>query len=88
MIVEVVDQLFFGEDVDIVFMLQEELEKKGVVIYIFFLLIEMQLKDKIVLFKYKEELYELQVEYVLILIGRKFRVLGLGLEQVGVYFLK
>lgn len=87
-IVEAADQLLPGEDADIAFTLQEELEKKGVAIYTSSSLTEMQPEDKTALFKHKEELHELQAEYALISIGRKPRVLGLGLEQVGVHFSK
>lgn len=87
-IVEAADQLLSGEDADIAFMLQEKLEKKGVTIYTSASLTEMQPEDKTALFKHKEELHELQADYALISIGRKPRVLGLGLEKLGIHFSK
>ncbi len=88
-IVEAADQLLPGEDADIAFTLQEELEKKRRSnLYILFVNRNAAQKIKQLCLNAKEELHELQAEYALISIGRKPRVLGLGLEQVGVHFSK
>lgn len=85
-IVEMAGQLLPGEDADIAQVLQKELEKSGVSIYTSAALKELSVKQKQAVFENQDGLHELGAEYVLVSIGRKPRVAGLGLEGIGISF--
>ncbi|MED3561282.1 dihydrolipoyl dehydrogenase [Bacillus xiapuensis] len=85
-IVEMADQLLPGEDQDVASVLHKQLESDGVTIYTRTALKELNREQKMAYFENEQGLQEIQAELVLVSIGRKPRVNGLGLENIGVDF--
>lgn len=85
-IVEMADQLLPGEDKDIASVLQQHLKSEGVAIYTSASLKEVDAAQKKALFQKDGGIKELNPELVLVSIGRKPRVKGVGLEKIGLEF--
>lgn len=83
-IVEMADQILPGEDKDIASLLQTELEKEGVTILISTALKELHHDRKKAIFENQDGMNELEVDYVLVSIGRQPRTANLRLENIGV----
>ncbi|WP_144611585.1 dihydrolipoyl dehydrogenase [Bacillus cereus] len=85
-IVEMAPQLLPGEDKDIAQILKEKLESDGVEIFTGAALKGLNNYKKQASFEYEGSSQEANPEYVLVSVGRKPRVQGLGLEKAGVQF--
>ncbi|OIK07665.1 dihydrolipoyl dehydrogenase [Bacillus sp. MUM 116] len=85
-IVEMADQLLPGEDHDIASVLHKQLETDGVTIYTSTSLKELNREQKMAYVENEQGIQAIQAELVLVSIGRKPRVNGLGLENIGVDF--
>lgn len=84
--VEMADQLLPGEDADMASVLHKELEKAGVLIHLSTSLKQLNSERKWATFENKDGFHETDAEYVLVSIGRKPRIAGLGLENAGIPF--
>ncbi|HDR7794711.1 TPA: dihydrolipoyl dehydrogenase [Bacillus luti] len=85
-IVEMAPQLLPGEDEDIANILKEKLEKDGVEIFTGAALTGLNKHKKQATVEYKDSIHDISPKYVLVSVGRKPRVQGLGLEKAGVQF--
>jgi dihydrolipoamide dehydrogenase len=85
-IVEMENQLLPGEDRDIVSFLERSLKKSGVSIYCSAKLTQLDKSSKKVIIETKKGLTGLEPSKVLIAVGRKPRVAGLNLNNIGVDF--
>lgn len=87
--VEMAEQLIPGEDQDISAVLHKELESLGVAVHTSTSVKDLNAeKKKAFLDHHNGSIEELQADYVLVSIGRKPRVNGLGLENIGIDFSK
>lgn len=84
--VEMANQLLPGEDPDIAGILQKQLEKDGVTVYTSTSLKKLNPQSQQVIFESSKGIQEQYADYVLVAIGRKPRVEGLGLDQIGVSY--
>ncbi|MFJ8247622.1 dihydrolipoyl dehydrogenase [Peribacillus asahii] len=88
-IVEMGKQLLPSEDRDIAEILHRKLADEGVTVHTSTSVTDLNVDKKQVLIQLKDGIIqELQADYVLVAIGRKPRVHGLGLEEIGVDFSK
>ncbi|WP_019241051.1 MULTISPECIES: dihydrolipoyl dehydrogenase [Bacillus] len=87
-IIEMADQLLPGEDSEVALILQKELIKQGVTLFLGASVKEVDSTNKKVFFQEGQEMLECQSEYLLVSIGRKPRVTKLGLEQIGIEMTK
>jgi len=83
-IVEMVEQLLPSEDADIVLDLQKELEKNGVAVYTSSSLKQLNSEKKEAIIENDQGIHNIHADYVIVSIGRKPRIDGLNLEQIGV----
>ena len=89
MIVEMGKQLLPSEDRDIAEILHRKLADEGVTVHTSTSVTDLNVDKKQVLIQLQDGIIqELQADYVLVAIGRKPRVHGLGLEEIGVDFSK
>ncbi|USK85569.1 dihydrolipoyl dehydrogenase [Peribacillus asahii] len=88
-IVEMGKQLLPSEDRDIAEILHRKLADEGVTVHTSTSVTDLNVDKKQVLIQLQDGIIqELQTDYVLVAIGRKPRVHGLGLEEIGVDFSK
>ncbi|PLR75694.1 dihydrolipoyl dehydrogenase [Bacillus sp. V3-13] len=89
-IIEIAEQLLPGEDQDISSVLHKELESQGAAIYTSTAVKDINIEKKKVVAENDndEGIHEFQPDCVLVSIGRKPRVNGLGLENIGVDYTK
>ncbi|USK70704.1 dihydrolipoyl dehydrogenase [Peribacillus asahii] len=88
-IVEMGKQLLPSEDRDIAEILHRKLADEGVTVHTSTSVTDLNVDKKQVLIQLQDGIIqELQADYVLVAIGRKPRVHGLGLEEIGVDFSK
>lgn len=87
-IVEMANQLIPGEDLDIVSVLHEELEKRGVTIFTSTALKRLNTEKRIASFENDEGVYEQNPDYVLVSIGRRPRISSLCLDKIGIQYSK
>jgi dihydrolipoamide dehydrogenase len=83
-IVEMENQLLPGEDRDIVSFLERSLKKSGVTIYCSSKLIQLDKSTNKAVIETKKGMTELEPSKVLIAVGRKPRVSGLNLNNIGI----
>ncbi|SDH86889.1 dihydrolipoyl dehydrogenase [Alteribacillus bidgolensis] len=82
--VEMADQLLPGEDQDVAAILQQELENSNVSVYTSASLQQITKENKTAVVGYNGKIHELSADYLLVSVGRKARIEGLGLENIGV----
>lgn len=87
-IIEMAPHILPGEDADIANILKEQLEKDGVDIYTSAAVKKLDRDKKCALIEQEGETREIYGEYVLVSIGRKPSVNGIGLENAGVAYEK
>ncbi|MBA4493507.1 dihydrolipoyl dehydrogenase [Paenactinomyces guangxiensis] len=87
-IVEMADQILPGEDSDLAAILYHQLVKDGVLIHTSTSVQEIDRNDRSVTLAMNGEITKMTADYVLVAIGRKPRVEGLGLDQIGVLYTK
>ncbi|MCL6571489.1 MAG: dihydrolipoyl dehydrogenase [Bacillus sp. (in: Bacteria)] len=85
-LVELCDQLLPGEDEDIASILHKHLKKDGVKVLLSTTVKELYAHQKKVILESNGVIHEVQADYVLVSIGRRPRVQGLGLENIGIDF--
>ncbi|WP_223593805.1 dihydrolipoyl dehydrogenase [Neobacillus bataviensis] len=83
---EMADQILPGEDPDIASVLQQALENEGVIIHTSTTLKQLNPDKKQAIFENKDGIQELNADYLLISVGRRPRIAGLGLEMLGIDF--
>ncbi|PLR81294.1 dihydrolipoyl dehydrogenase [Bacillus canaveralius] len=87
-IVEMAEQLLPGEDEDISSVLHKELESQGATLYTSTTVKDINIEKKKVVAENNAGIHEFQPDCVLVSIGRKPRLSGLGLENIGVDYTK
>jgi dihydrolipoamide dehydrogenase len=85
-IIEAASQILPQEDEDTAAILQQQLQKDGVVIHTSATVKQVDRQTKRVTLQKEEQLEEITADLVLVSIGRKPRVTELGLEQIGVHY--
>ena len=80
------NQLLKGEDADLADILQRKLESDGVVVHSLMEVKHLDVKERKVIFGNETETLTEYPDYVLVSIGRKPRVDGLNLDEIGVYY--
>ncbi|GED69864.1 dihydrolipoyl dehydrogenase [Brevibacillus reuszeri] len=83
-VVEMAGQLLPGEDADIAGILEKSLRKSGVEIHLESRVESLERASKTAHFFTADGVSEVQADAVLVAIGRKPRVSGIGLEQAGI----
>jgi dihydrolipoamide dehydrogenase len=83
-VVEMADQLLPGEDADIAFVLERGLRQAGVTFHLGSSLEGLDHATKAARVRTPDGVIEITPDAVLVAIGRKPRVSGMGLEQIGV----
>lgn len=87
-IVEMAEHILPGEDRDITDVLERQLEASGVTVYTGTALKSLDAGSKKALVQKRDGVEEIQIERVLVSIGRKPRVKELGLDRIGVKYSK
>ncbi|SFG60667.1 dihydrolipoamide dehydrogenase [Planifilum fulgidum] len=85
-IIESASQILPQEDADTAFILQQKLQKDGVVIHTSTTVKQVDRQTKRVTLQKEGQKEEITADLVLVSIGRKPRVTGLGLERAGVRY--